>query len=146
MAEIRCQMCGKQNPEDAEVCQFCQARLKPVWSSKSSESSFEAESESGSEEAVPEWLSSLRGPEESAPGQSSEEAPEVDSFGGIESRETAGGDDWLSNLGKPDEVPPEAGADATDFGGPRQGTVAQPGGDSRPPVPPPPRNIRRRRP
>ncbi len=108
MAEIRCQMCGKHNPEDAEVCQFCQARLKPVWSSKSSESSFEAESEFGPEEEVPQWLSSLRGPEESAPGQSSEEAPEVDSFGGIESRETAGGDDWLSNLGKPEEVPPEA--------------------------------------
>jgi hypothetical protein len=107
MTEIRCQMCGKQNPEDAEVCQFCQARLKPVWASKSSESFFEAEPESGPEEAVPEWLSSLRGPEESAPGQSSEEAPEADSFGGIESRETAGGEDWLSDLGKPEAVPPE---------------------------------------
>jgi hypothetical protein len=29
MDEIRCQMCGKENPADAEVS-FCQARLKPV--------------------------------------------------------------------------------------------------------------------
>ena len=30
MAEIRCPMCGKPNPDDLAVCQFCQARLKPM--------------------------------------------------------------------------------------------------------------------
>jgi hypothetical protein len=30
MADIRCPMCGKPNPEDLEICQFCQARLKPL--------------------------------------------------------------------------------------------------------------------
>ena len=30
MAEIKCPMCSKPNPEDLEVCQFCEARLKPV--------------------------------------------------------------------------------------------------------------------
>lgn len=30
MADIRCPMCGKPNPKDLEVCQFCQARIKPM--------------------------------------------------------------------------------------------------------------------
>lgn len=30
MAEIRCPMCSQPNPEDAEVCGSCQARLKPL--------------------------------------------------------------------------------------------------------------------
>ena len=28
MAEVRCPMCGKNNPADLEVCQYCQARVK----------------------------------------------------------------------------------------------------------------------
>ncbi len=27
---IRCPMCGKENPAHTEICQFCQARIKPV--------------------------------------------------------------------------------------------------------------------
>jgi hypothetical protein len=30
MAEIKCPMCGKPNPDDLDACQFCDARLKPV--------------------------------------------------------------------------------------------------------------------
>lgn len=30
MADVRCPMCGKPNPEDFEVCQYCGARIKPV--------------------------------------------------------------------------------------------------------------------
>ena len=30
MAEIKCPMCGKPNPPDLDVCQFCEARLKPL--------------------------------------------------------------------------------------------------------------------
>jgi hypothetical protein len=30
MADIRCPMCGKPNPDNLEVCQFCEARLKPL--------------------------------------------------------------------------------------------------------------------
>lgn len=30
MAEVRCPMCGKTNPEELDVCQFCGARLKPL--------------------------------------------------------------------------------------------------------------------
>lgn len=30
MAELRCPMCGKLNPDDLEVCLFCEARLTPL--------------------------------------------------------------------------------------------------------------------
>lgn len=30
MAEIKCPMCGKPNPAELEVCQYCEARLKPL--------------------------------------------------------------------------------------------------------------------
>ncbi len=30
MSEIRCPMCGKPNPDNLDVCQFCGARLKPL--------------------------------------------------------------------------------------------------------------------
>lgn len=30
MADIRCPMCGKPNPDDRDTCQYCQARLKPL--------------------------------------------------------------------------------------------------------------------
>lgn len=106
MAEIRCQMCGKPNPADAEVCQFCQARLKPIWASKPEEGFFDAEPEP--EEEIPDWLSSLRGSEEPAAEESEEEQPEAGLFGGIEARETAGSEEWLSGLEKVDETPFEA--------------------------------------
>ena len=30
MAEVKCPMCGKPNPDDRDTCQFCDARLKPL--------------------------------------------------------------------------------------------------------------------
>ncbi len=30
MADVRCPMCSKPNPAEAEVCQFCGARIKPL--------------------------------------------------------------------------------------------------------------------
>ena len=38
MADVRCPMCGKPNPEELEECQFCGARLKPVIASPSGDS------------------------------------------------------------------------------------------------------------
>lgn len=78
MAEVRCPMCGKPNPDDLEVCQYCQARLKPlIISSSPEEPSEEGASTPPEEEAYPEektpeipptqpdwlqpdWLQSLR--------------------------------------------------------------------------------------
>ncbi len=31
MADIKCPMCGKANPPDRETCQYCEARLKPIF-------------------------------------------------------------------------------------------------------------------
>ena len=107
MADIRCQMCGKPNPAEAETCQFCQARLKPVWASKSAESFFEAESESAGEE-VPDWLRSLRGSEEPVSDQPSEEVSEAGLFSSADSQELAGGDEWLSGLEDKEKIDPSA--------------------------------------
>ena len=30
MAEIKCPMCSKPNSDELDVCQFCEARLKPL--------------------------------------------------------------------------------------------------------------------
>ena len=68
MADIRCPMCGKENPSEQEVCQFCQARLKPLvrqpppgdgGETFSEDVSFH-EGEDQSESDLPEWLQNLR--------------------------------------------------------------------------------------
>lgn len=91
MADVRCPMCSKINPADAEVCSHCGARLKPV---QSQPHPFE------NNEAEPDWLSSLRGQapsgtnapqnlssdQEESPGQSSSE-PQSDGL-----------PDWLTRI------------------------------------------------
>lgn len=37
MANIKCPMCGKTNPADRETCQYCEARLRPVFPEMSDE-------------------------------------------------------------------------------------------------------------
>lgn len=78
-------MCGKPNPEDASVCQFCEARLKPVW-----ESDSPSEPASGGE-ALPEWLSGIM-PDEPEPSPDSQDGAVPD---------------WLKDLR--DEAGEEAG-------------------------------------
>ena len=94
-------MCGKPNPAELEVCQFCQARLKPVTGGSPIESELPAPSqppnsnaEPAEDVALPEWLQSLRQRQEDLPdaAEPQEEVP-----------------DWLSNLrGPADEAPPAA--------------------------------------
>lgn len=105
MADIRCPMCGKLNDAELEVCQFCQARLKPVWAVHSPEErSPEGKApEKGSppqkkDADLPDWLRALR-------PDSEEDQP-------------AGGEDdplpdWLSSLHQdtpesPEEPPTDA--------------------------------------
>jgi hypothetical protein len=65
MAELRCPNCGKVNPADQELCQFCYTRLKPTGelplSSSDDLMSLLGDQDAG--EDVPEWLRDL-GPEE----------------------------------------------------------------------------------
>ena len=89
MSDLRCPMCGKSNPSEREVCQYCQARLKPlVISQQPSEPSPEKDpleflgqskgysKEEAEDEGIPEWLSSLR--KEDEPAIQSDETAQSD--------------------------------------------------------------------
>jgi hypothetical protein len=54
MADLRCPMCGKDNPDHLEKCQFCEARLKPLLSSSPPD-----DSPASSESDLPDWLRSM---------------------------------------------------------------------------------------
>lgn len=78
MADVRCPMCGKFNPDILDYCQFCQARLKPI-SDKPAEDSGERGEAAPPEIAgaeLPDWLQSLRGKTtESLPEEPGETPP-----------------------------------------------------------------------
>lgn len=113
MAEIRCPMCGKPNPPDLEVCQYCGARLVPLISETPPqeqpgtppEESIPEEALIHPKEGTPDWLSDLRqegGEEDSSAGVQEEESelPQQPSFDSEESS------DWLSRLGEQAESSP----------------------------------------
>lgn len=110
MAEIRCPMCGKPNPDHLEVCQHCQARLKPLVSPPGSASDsglpdwlrdMGAEEEiSPSEDEASEWLARLQDEEdqgESEPAMPAAPADQTDSAPEAEE------DDWLGQIRSLDE-------------------------------------------
>jgi hypothetical protein len=57
MADQRCPMCGKPNPQEAEECKYCGARLRPVRPGESKPS--EAAPKPGTDDT--DWMSDLRG-------------------------------------------------------------------------------------
>jgi len=78
MATVGCPMCGKPNPAEAEVCQFCSARIKPLRASEpkptppSGSTLSTTPKSSESESDLPDWLRSLRS------GEGQEISPEAD--------------------------------------------------------------------
>lgn len=99
MTDIRCPMCGKPNPAELEVCQFCQARLKPLST---------PQSPAGDE--PPDWLKNLRGKEEEPAAPSGEPA----------GQDEGSNADWLDRIrerSKSDlpEEPPSEPADLPDW-------------------------------
>lgn len=95
MAEKRCQMCGKPNPEHLEECQHCGARLKPlIASTGSSEKDAGANWANASPEDTLDWLRTLG--QDDAP---LDEAPPADDLPA-----------WLR-----DATPQTAGATRTDW-------------------------------
>lgn len=84
MADVRCPMCGKPNPATAKECQFCHARLQLNQSPLDSSAQPNANEP---EEAVPDWLKSLRDKKEGE-SQPAGEQPESD---------------WLKSLSGPAE-------------------------------------------
>ena len=78
MADIKCPMCGKSNPEGSETCQHCQARIKPIFSDSY---------DSAGEDSSLDWLNELSG----AGRQEGSKIPAADD----EKREAQ---DWLSRI------------------------------------------------
>lgn len=125
MAEIRCPMCGKPNPEELDVCQYCEARLKPLTDELSRSQppihpgDEPTDRDTGElESALPQWLREVRQQarestqEDNEQVQAEEEPsqPEksADLLAGLQSQSEEDEEipDWLSNLRG--ESPPPA--------------------------------------
>ena len=118
--QIRCQMCGKLNPADAETCRYCHARLKPLRPGEVPPPESAAESE----DALPPWMQTLR--EETAPDtlpetdalpldaeasrheeeESLSEEPSSDEILWAPPEGEAGLPDWLESFGDEGETAP----------------------------------------
>jgi hypothetical protein len=127
MSDIRCPMCGKPNPVEAEVCQYCQARLKPLVAPPTPEEVPEQsgpesaqQGSSSHEKAGSDWLESLRssgGEMESDSDFEEDENEWLQEPGEERAPEPAAGgqeldDDWLSDLRREGDL--ESGATAPD--------------------------------
>jgi hypothetical protein len=85
MAEIRCPMCSRLNPEERDVCEFCGARLKPLTgalAAADAEPIHPGEeptprSTSELEGNLPEWLRTLRGSEGESGSPAAGDLPEA---------------------------------------------------------------------
>jgi hypothetical protein len=126
MADLRCPMCGKSNPPQIEVCQYCQARLKPliVPSADESEPGASGESEDlfhAGDGALPDWLDDLRDDDEPRAEDQEEEAGEdgaeiwsseeeqrlSSAFTFSAEEESVSDEDWLARLTGDEESQPE---------------------------------------
>lgn len=104
MGEIRCPMCGKLNPDDLDVCQYCEARLKPLIvtpQEEAPEPTSDAEDTLVSRDELPDWLRGVEGDESTS---QSEPAPDQQEG------------DWLSQLQQSgDFVEDESEIDEEDY-------------------------------
>jgi hypothetical protein len=107
MAEVRCPMCGKPNPAELEVCQFCKARLKPLLAGSPDSAEkpgkiLSPKKTKGLEPELPEWLRELKPDAGAAPseGLSPEEAADwMQPEEQVPAGSDAGGQpDWLAGL------------------------------------------------
>ena len=96
MADERCPMCGKLNPDDLEVCQYCQARLKPLNISPSEENQAEITPSSASFDETP----SKRKPSDQTPALPDWLQPDW-----LQSLRKEGGSEELGELEPEDELP-----------------------------------------
>ena len=129
MAEIRCPMCGKPNPDHLDTCQFCQARLKPLIISDKPEGSSASQNQSKTGSDLPDWFdfesSDFTEGEDSSPFEENaedwlfrlagDEPEESGRSGGEDEPHQAaarmdfddnGIPDWLENLDKDRSTPP----------------------------------------
>ena len=128
MADIKCPMCGKSNPADAEVCKYCQARLKPVAPPNQKQgpapvsgSGPAPASSSGRDDA--DWLRNLAArANPPSPVDPAESAPEADPAGEEPDwlarirQKTKEEEDAVSPIGRPPKVEPGASLDLKSAG------------------------------
>jgi hypothetical protein len=118
MADINCPMCGKANPPDRDVCQYCEARLKPLTDELSRSQppirpgEEPTDQDTGQLESVlPQWLRDIRqqaresasedeGEGPSQPERTPQPEEQADFLAGLQSQSE--GDeavpDWLAGL------------------------------------------------
>jgi hypothetical protein len=108
MSELRCPMCGKTNPVDMEVCQFCQARLVPLQADGQIQTPQPAADSPQDSDSLDDWLDSLRASDDHSHEEDSNVDEHQDAF-------DAGGLEWLRTDATVDE--PESSTPAADEGG-----------------------------
>ena len=124
MSDIKCPMCGKANPAEAEVCKYCQARLKPLVAPDLKSGGAPA-SNAGGDEA--DWLRSLaaKDPPPAAPATGPLPNPEDDDPDWLSRirQKTQQEEGAVSPIGRPPKVEPGAADASTKPTGPLR-TVA----------------------
>jgi hypothetical protein len=107
MAEVRCPMCGKPNPADLEICQFCKARLKPLLagspdSTEKPRKVLSPKKTKGLEPELPDWLRALKSDADASPPQKPSQDETADWMQPEEKApaesEAGGQPDWLAGL------------------------------------------------
>src|ERR1041384_3296773 len=119
MAEIRCPNCGRNNPDLLDVCQFCQAPLKPdsvlrIGDSPTKKNTGELEN------VLPDWLRDVRQQARTSAEEDAASQPKVqkneppDLLAGLASQASRSDDeeipDWLASINptakpKPSDAP-----------------------------------------
>jgi hypothetical protein len=110
MAEITCPMCGKPNPADQAVCQYCEARLKPLTDELSRSQppirpgEEPTDVDTGQLEPIlPQWLRDIRQQSRESADEDAEQPPaeeKADLLAGLQSQSEGDEEipDWLAGL------------------------------------------------
>ncbi len=107
MDDVRCPMCGRLNPAHLEVCQYCEARLKPLRLSPEEQEENEAPEEIRPDTGgVTDWLRSLAQEGEEAASRSTSEDDSLDWLKELKGEQEIEAEDFFerldSTIGEPD--------------------------------------------
>lgn len=116
MPEKRCPMCGKPNPEEAETCKYCQARLRPLINPAKPGSSdptrrrpsLTGRNASDIDSTLPDWLKDLRSPQSQNANEmpSAEDQPDGVLEDNARSENEPNAPDWLNRIQPQNEQKP----------------------------------------
>jgi len=98
MAEVRCPMCGKPNPAELEVCQHCEARLKPLLGPSAGDTLPGDISNVDESHADADWLDRLRSSNDEQLESDAPEPEMEDRSQPAETFDNGGKPDWLADI------------------------------------------------